>query len=489
LSCFQVLNDALNEYQQQQNQQQAESVPDVQPDITGEPECPDLEEEVAAAQPPPPSQMDAVIQVHLVAPTARVLTKDKKTQARIVPRQRTRRLQTDSSMFTGPPVGPVTTVSVGVQCELLLPAPPGPAPAASAAAPVASAAAPAASAAAPADSTAVPETSTAAPAASAAAPAASAAAPETSTAAPAASAAASETSTAAPAASAAAPETSTAAPAASAAAPAASAAAPATSTAAPAASTAAPTVSAAAPAASTAALSDEDGDSDSEDEAGEDDDRALDPDYDPSGDMDNMYDDSDTEVDDDSVTDCNNLRKDVEVEGERQFMVSETALCELLSRCKLCVSDCRTVVRYTRGTLLATQSVCEHGHVTEWTSQRTHSRLPWSNLTTASAVLFSGCNPSKVLQLFKAMKMQMFSARTYMRIQAAYLIPAVKETWDAHQSELIATAQGKRLTLGGDARCDSPGYSAKYSSYSLMDLEKNKVLDVQLIQVNICLYN
>lgn len=40
-----------------------------------------------------------------------------------------------------------------------------------------------------------------------------------------------------------------------------------------------------------------------------------------------------------------------------------------------------------------------------------------------------------------------------------------------------------RVVLGGDGRCYSPGYSAKYCSYSLIDLESNKIIDVQLVQV------
>ena len=38
------------------------------------------------------------------------------------------------------------------------------------------------------------------------------------------------------------------------------------------------------------------------------------------------------------------------------------------------------------------------------------------------------------------------------------------------------------LSLGGDGRSDSPGHSAKFGSYSLMDLENNVVLDVELVQ-------
>jgi solute carrier family 8 (sodium/calcium exchanger) len=39
--------------------------------------------------------------------------------------------------------------------------------------------------------------------------------------------------------------------------------------------------------------------------------------------------------------------------------------------------------------------------------------------------------------------------------------------------------------LGGEARCCSPGHTAKYGSYSIMNLDNNKVVDVQLVQVNV----
>lgn len=39
------------------------------------------------------------------------------------------------------------------------------------------------------------------------------------------------------------------------------------------------------------------------------------------------------------------------------------------------------------------------------------------------------------------------------------------------------------VIVGGDGRCDSPGHSAKYGTYSLMDAEQNKILDSQLVQV------
>jgi len=74
---------------------------------------------------------------------------------------------------------------------------------------------------------------------------------------------------------------------------------------------------------------------------------------------------------------------------------------------------------------------------------------------------------------------------TFMQHQKSYLHPAVERTYRQQQCTLLneIKSEGRDLILGGDGRCDSPGHSAKYGSYSLMDVEKNKILDFQLVQV------
>lgn len=39
------------------------------------------------------------------------------------------------------------------------------------------------------------------------------------------------------------------------------------------------------------------------------------------------------------------------------------------------------------------------------------------------------------------------------------------------------------MVLCGDGRADSPGYSAKYGSYTFMDGDTKKILHLELIQV------
>lgn len=49
----------------------------------------------------------------------------------------------------------------------------------------------------------------------------------------------------------------------------------------------------------------------------------------------------------------------------------------------------------------------------------------------------------------------------------------------------LPRAEGGDLVLAGDGRCDSPGFSAKFGSYSLMDLKHNVILHFELVQVSI----
>ncbi|KAL5019861.1 hypothetical protein ScPMuIL_002753 [Solemya velum] len=55
-----------------------------------------------------------------------------------------------------------------------------------------------------------------------------------------------------------------------------------------------------------------------------------------------------------------------------------------------------------------------------------------------------------------------------------YLVPSVIDVWNFHQADLMDSIKQKPLVLGGDGRCDTPGHSAKYCTYSMMYLESNK---------------
>ena len=124
-----------------------------------------------------------------------------------------------------------------------------------------------------------------------------------------------------------------------------------------------------------------------------------------------------------------------------------------------------------------------------WDSQPSiGDNVPVGNVMMSCAILFGGGSPAKVLKIMRHMNVPTIGYSTFMAHQKKYLHPAVDRTYKHHQSTLLndIKAEGRELTLGGDGRRDSPGHSAKYGNYTVMDLEENKILDSQLVQVCTC---
>ena len=63
--------------------------------------------------------------------------------------------------------------------------------------------------------------------------------------------------------------------------------------------------------------------------------------------------------------------------------------------------------------------------------------------------------------------------------QNSYLHPATHTHWEELQKSMFGILQvdEKELVLSGDGRCDSQGYSAKYCTYSFMEVHHNVILD------------
>ena len=81
------------------------------------------------------------------------------------------------------------------------------------------------------------------------------------------------------------------------------------------------------------------------------------------------------------------------------------------------------------------------------------------------------------------MRVPFIGKRSFYRHQQYYLIPVINDEYQRRQCILVNERIGKEISVGGDARCDSPGHCAKYGSYTFMDVSSNKVLDMQLVQV------
>ena len=81
--------------------------------------------------------------------------------------------------------------------------------------------------------------------------------------------------------------------------------------------------------------------------------------------------------------------------------------------------------------------------------------------------------------------MSAIARKTFFCHQKSYLHPTINIVWERYQRKLISELmeKNKGLALNGNGRADSPGHSAKYGSYSIIELNKNKVIDLKLVQV------
>jgi len=171
---------------------------------------------------------------------------------------------------------------------------------------------------------------------------------------------------------------------------------------------------------------------------------------------------------------------------EVKYIVFKSSLLELFTQCLLCNNTCIGEVAYEKGTFIAIKQHCSHcEHRRLWTSQPRIKDTPAGNILLSAAILFSGATPGKILRVLNHMKVACFTDRTFYYHQRRYLEPAVVSVWEVKQSTLLTQCRstGAPLTIGGDGRADSPGHSAKYGSYGIIDLATNKIIDMQLVQV------
>jgi hypothetical protein len=77
------------------------------------------------------------------------------------------------------------------------------------------------------------------------------------------------------------------------------------------------------------------------------------------------------------------------------------------------------------------------------------------------------------------------SHSTFYNIQRDNLIPVIMAAWKAQQQEVFEEMRnrGQSLRLSGDGRMDSPGFSAKYCTYSLIDIHSQKAAAFVVIDV------
>ena len=157
---------------------------------------------------------------------------------------------------------------------------------------------------------------------------------------------------------------------------------------------------------------------------------------------------------------------------DRKFIVFESQLTALFHRCQAVKLETSVL-----GTLLVVNGTCPDGHVLHWQTQPMVRGTAADNLLLSAAILLCGLAFTGIANLADLLNLAMLSERRFYGLQREYVYPVVLTTYVRQQEAVVEYLRGNQLHLSGDGRCDSPGHSAKYATYSLMDSATDLILD------------
>ena len=119
-------------------------------------------------------------------------------------------------------------------------------------------------------------------------------------------------------------------------------------------------------------------------------------------------------------------------------------------------------------------------HISKWTSQIKVNDIYLGNLQLASSIVFSGGTFQSFCDMAHCLKLQIFSNRTLYALQNKYIYGAVNNIYKEYRSRIFNQHCGSSLRLSGDGRCDSPGHTAKYGTYSVIIQNSSQILHFHL---------
>ena len=135
--------------------------------------------------------------------------------------------------------------------------------------------------------------------------------------------------------------------------------------------------------------------------------------------------------------------------------------------------------------MLSVEMICLDGHITHWDSQPIIKSKPVGNILLAASILFTGNTFASVSRLASCLNLQFISESVFYDTQQRFLFPVLNQAWKNEQEIVRQELVNKgAINLNGDGRCDSPGHSAKYGTYTLMDDDSGKVVAFSVIQVS-----
>lgn len=173
------------------------------------------------------------------------------------------------------------------------------------------------------------------------------------------------------------------------------------------------------------------------------------------------------------------------IQEQLKLVVFEEQLMNAFGKCRLCDSCCKVAIENKNGSScnIAVYCLSDNRHDYTWSTGPTINKMPAFHLLLAAGIVCTGLESSKVLRLFEALKLPIMKQRELSNLLKKYVIPSIYKVWGKEQGKIIDEIAGKSIKVASDMRVDSPGHSGLLGSGSTLDVERNIILDTQVIKV------
>ncbi|XP_049918879.1 uncharacterized protein LOC126401561 [Epinephelus moara] len=174
---------------------------------------------------------------------------------------------------------------------------------------------------------------------------------------------------------------------------------------------------------------------------------------------------------------------------EKKWLVNQSRLMQLFETCHQCGGGIMEPSISSAGSLIRIKWDCQNGHSGLWSSCPDVRGMPENNLLVAASTLFTGATYTTIADWAELLNIQLPKKSTFYSIQSSYLIPVTdikyNEQHKAIMERLLQTQYVVKegVHVSGDGRSDSPGFSAKYNTYSFMEDTTKEIILFELVQV------
>ena len=164
-------------------------------------------------------------------------------------------------------------------------------------------------------------------------------------------------------------------------------------------------------------------------------------------------------------------------------IVSLQQLYLLFQFCLDCGSRLTSRAARFSGATIFMDYICCSGHKRTWSSSPSYHRYTHLNSLLSFSTTLCGIRFSSIKLFMQLCEMPFISKTVFNGHRKKWLFPVIYKMYNDEKLSIMSKLKlAGKLSISGDGQYDSPGFSAKMCTYTIMNSETNEIIDFIVIQ-------